>query len=205
MDCTGSMGPHINAAKSIILEVAEYMENMKPSVKIRLGFCGYRDHNNGADRLQRFPFTDSYVHFRKDLSNVTARSGQDRDTPEDVLGGLNEAITQMSWSGEFRFMFHIGDNPPHGRRYSNLDDNYPDGEPHGLTAESVLREMESKRIFYFFGKVTNNTDKMIDIFHSIIGEFPVHDLPATVNPEELVKKLFEATCSTIETAISLKE
>ena len=202
MDCTGSMGPHINAAKSCILKVAKRMEEMNQSIKIRFGFCGYRDYYNGNERLLRFPFTDSYAHFERDLSSVSTIGNY--DLQEDVLGGLNEAVTQMSWRSDIRLIFHIGDYPPHGNRYGNYGDNYPDGDPSGLTAEGVLGMMKSKQIFYFFGKITPFTDGMINIFRGIIGDFPVYDL-ATVNTEELVNKFFEATCSAIQTAISLME
>ncbi|CAG8589535.1 16163_t:CDS:1 [Funneliformis caledonium] len=202
MDCTGSMGSHINAAKDCILNVAKCMEKMKPSVKIRFGFCGYRDHCDGANRLQTFPFTESYVQFEKDLSGVSPMGGG--DTPEDVLGGLNVAVNQMSWRNEARIIFHIGDCPSHGRRYKNIDDDYPNGDPNGLTAERVLGEMKSKNIFYFFGKITSFTNEMVNIFRSIIGEFPVYDLNS-VDTGLLVYKFFEATCSAIKTAISLIE
>ena len=167
-----------------------------------LKFCGYRDHCDGINRLQKFPFTDSYVHFERDLSSVQAMGGG--DTPEDVLGGLNAAVNQMDWRNDIRIIFHIGDCPPHGQCYKNSDDSYPNGDPHGLTAEGVLGEMKSKQIFYFFGKIYNLTDEMIKIFRGIIGDFPVYDL-ASVNTEALVNKFFEATCSAIETAISLME
>ncbi|CAG8519970.1 17858_t:CDS:1 [Funneliformis caledonium] len=202
MDCTGSMGSHINAAKACILKVANHMEKLKPSVKIRFSFCGYRDHCDAANRLQIFPFTESYVHFERDLSTVSATGGG--DSPEDVLGGLNAAVNQMSWRNEARIIFHIGDYPPHGSRYKNNDDSYPNGDPYGLTAESVLGEMKSKNIIYFFGKITHFTNEMVNIFRSIIGEFPVYDLN-TVDTGLLVNKFFEATCSVIKTAISLIE
>ncbi|CAI2184827.1 1773_t:CDS:1 [Funneliformis geosporum] len=202
MDCTGSMAGHINAAKACILRVAAHMETFKPSVTIRFGFCGYRDHCDGVNRLQIFPFTDSKVHFERDLSTVSAMGGG--DSPEDVLGGLNAAVNQMSWRNKVRIIFHIGDCPPHGTRYKNSDDSYPNGDPYGLTAESVLGEMKSKQIFYFFGKITEQTNEMINIFRGIIGEFPVY-LLNTVNTEVLVNKFFESTCSVIETAISLIE
>ena len=178
------------------------MENMKPSVKIRFGFCGYHDYCDGDNRLQKFPFTDSYTHFERDLSSVQATGGG--DAHEDVLSGLNEAITQMFWRNDIRIIFHIGDCPPHGLRYKNIGDDYPNGDPNGLIAKGVLGEMKSKRIFYFFGRILSLTDEMINIFCDIIGEFLVYDLKS-VNPEALVNKFFEATCSAIETAISLME
>ncbi|PKY58801.1 hypothetical protein RhiirA4_513533 [Rhizophagus irregularis] len=44
------------------------------------------------------------------------------DTPEDVLGGLNEAITKMNWKNGTRVLLHIGDSPPH---VDNIFIGYP--------------------------------------------------------------------------------
>src|ERR1044071_7398292 len=79
--------------------------------------------------------------------NVPAGGGG--DTPEDVLGGLNAAITRMNWRGTTRVIFHVGDCPPHGRLFHNADDTYPNGDPHGLTAESVLEKLKTQNILYF--------------------------------------------------------
>ncbi|PKY45243.1 hypothetical protein RhiirA4_459765 [Rhizophagus irregularis] len=84
--------------------------------------------------------------------------------PEDVLGGLDAAITQMDWQNKTQVLLRI---PPHGRNY----DNYPDGDLYGLTAESVSEKLQSKDILYFFGKITDYTEKMLQIFHSIIVLF----------------------------------
>ncbi len=176
LDCTGSMGGHIAAAKDCILQVLNYVKHTNPNIKFRVGFCGYRDHDDNI-RLLVFDFADEYEPFIQYMQNVKAMSnGNNSDAPEDVLRGLNAAITQMSWQSSTRVLLHIGDYPPHGSRFTDLRDNYPDGDPFGLTAESVLEEMKSKNILYFFGKITGCTYKMLQIFRSIIGEFPVFDL-----------------------------
>ncbi|PKY54536.1 kinase-like protein [Rhizophagus irregularis] len=124
------------------------------------------------------------------------------DLPEDVLGGLNAAITQLDWKSSTRVLLHIGDYPPHGRRFSNIRDKYPNGDPYGLTAESVLKMMQSKNILYFFGRITSHTDTMLQIFHNIIGEFPVFDLVGG-DPIKLIEKFIKATSSSITYAVSL--
>src|SRR6266511_4185723 len=146
LDCTGSMGPHIAAAKDCILQVSNYVKSANPNIEFRVGFCGYRDHGDGSNRLKIFDFTNLYEKFRINLATVEAIGGG--DGPEDVLGGLNAAITQMNWQNGTRVLFHIGDYPPHGRRFSNLVDKYPKGDPNGLTAENVLEKMKSKNILY---------------------------------------------------------
>ncbi|PKC61296.1 kinase-like protein [Rhizophagus irregularis] len=204
LDCTGSMKPHIVAAKDCISHVSNYIKCTNPSIKLRIGFCGYRDHNNKPhDQLQVFNFTDKYIKFTKYMHEVSPGVySQYSDEPEDVLGGLNAAITQMNWQSSTRILLHIGDFPPHGRRFTNLKDNYPDGDPNGLTAENVLEKMQSKNILYFFGKIANYTDKMLEIFRSIIGEFPVFDLVGG-DPIKLLDKFVKATSSSITCAVSL--
>ncbi|RHZ48991.1 hypothetical protein Glove_535g4 [Diversispora epigaea] len=200
LDCTGSMSGHIAAAKDCILQVTEYINDTNPSIKTRFGFCGYRDHCDGTTRLQVFDFTDSCETFRENLTNVPATGGG--DGPEDVLGGLNAAVTQMTWRDGTRVLLHIGDYPPHGRRFTSMADDYPAGDPNGLTAEGVLEKMKSENILYFFGKITNRTETMIQVFRSIIGEIPVFDL-AGGDPTELINKFTRAATSSITISVSL--
>ncbi|GBB99217.1 hypothetical protein RclHR1_03450012 [Rhizophagus clarus] len=200
LDCSGSMKPHIAAAKDCILQVSNYIKHTNPNIKLRVGFCGYRDHTNGSNHLQIFDFNDQHDQFTQYMQDVLPISNNDH--PEDVLGGLDAAITKMDWQNNTRVLLHIGDYPPHGRRFSNLKDNYPDGDPNGLTAENVLEKMQSKNILYFFGKITNETDKMIKIFRDIIGEFPVFDLVGG-DPIKLIEKFIKATSSSITHAVSL--
>src|SRR5262249_29398910 len=150
-----------------------------------------------------FDFTNSCDEFKNFVSRVTTMNGG--DLPEDVLGGLNAAVTKMTWKNRTRVLLHIGDYPPHGRRFTSLRDCYPDGDPYGLTAEGVLGEMRSANIHYFFGKITSHTETMIRVFQSIIGEYPVFDFKGTPEPEGLVEKIFEGACSAINTAITLRE
>ncbi|CAG8584474.1 10173_t:CDS:2, partial [Cetraspora pellucida] len=180
LDCTGSMSPYIKAAKEHILNVASYVNSNNSNIKLWVGFCGYRDHSDGSDRLQIFDFTNSLEKFKTYLTNKVIATGGG-DMPEDVLGGLNAAITEMTWSNATRVIIHIGDAPPHGRRFNNLRDNYPDGDPNGLTAESVLKKMQSKKILYYFGKINDSTDVMVNVFREIIGDFPIFDLMTTGN------------------------
>ncbi|KAF0488044.1 kinase-like protein [Gigaspora margarita] len=204
LDCTGSMSPYIEAAKEHILKMASYVNRNNSNIKFWVSFCGYRDHYNRSDRLQILDFTDSLEKFKTYITNkVTAISNN--DIAEDVLGGLNAAITEMTWSNANRVLIHIGDAPPHGRRFNtNLTDNYPDGDPNDLTAESVLKKMQLKKILYFFGKINTSTDVMLNVFREIIGEFPVFDLMTMgYKPEVLVNKFCRATSSAIFSSITL--
>jgi len=194
------MESHITAAKDCILQVSNYVKSTNPNIKLRIGFCGYRDHCDGIDRLKIFDFTELYEEFRVNLATVEATGGG--DYPEDVLGGLDAAVTEMTWNNDTRVILHICDYPPHGRRFTSIKDNYPDGDPNGLAAEDVLEKMKSKNILYFFGKITSYTDKMIQIFRGIVGEFPVFDLVGG-DPIKLIDKISKATSSSITMAVSL--
>ncbi|KAF0559396.1 kinase-like protein [Gigaspora margarita] len=203
LDCTGSMSPYIEAAKEHILKVASYVNSHNSNFKFWVGFCGYRDHYNNGNRLQIFDFTNSLEKFKTYITNKV-KAIQNYDQPEDVLGGLNAAITEMTWSNATRILLHIGDAPPHGRRFTNLYDKYPNGDPNGLTAESVLKKMKLKKILYNFGKINDSTDVMLNVFREIIGEFPVFDLMTMGdNPEVLVDKFCKATSSAIFSPITL--
>ncbi|CAG8716419.1 11816_t:CDS:1, partial [Cetraspora pellucida] len=203
LDCTGSMSEHIKAAKEHILKVASYVNSNNSNIEFWVSFCGYRDHSNFSDRLQIFDFTNSLEKFKTYIT-TKVETIHNNDDPEDVLGGLNAAITEMTWSNATRVLIHIGDAPPHGLRFSNLKDDYPDGDPNGLTAESVLKKMRLKNILYYFGKITDHTDVMLNVFREIIGEFPVFDLMTTgYNPEALVNKFCKATSSAIFSSITL--
>ncbi|CAG8833185.1 5542_t:CDS:1, partial [Racocetra persica] len=203
LDCTCSMAPHIKAAKEHILKVANYVNNNNSQIKFWVGFCGYRDHGD-RDCLQIFDFTNSLERFESYITNKVMTGQGNSDIPEDVLGGLNSAITTMTWSNTTRILIHIGDAPPHGRRFSNIYDRYPNGDPNGLTAESVLKEMRSKNILYYFGKINDSTEIMLGIFREIIGEFPVFDLNATgSDPSILVDKFCMATSSAIFSSVTL--
>ncbi|CAG8816809.1 28931_t:CDS:2, partial [Racocetra persica] len=182
---------------------ASYVKSNNSNVKLWVGFCGYRDHYNCNDRLQNFDFTNSLEKFKMYITNKV-KAISNYDEPEDVLGGLNAAITEMTWSNATRVIIHIGDAPPHGRRFTNLNDEYPDGDPNGLTAESVLKKMQLKNILYYFGKINNSTDVMLNVFREIIGSFPVFDLKTTgYNPELLVNKFCKATSTAIFSSITL--
>ncbi|CAG8629542.1 19079_t:CDS:2 [Cetraspora pellucida] len=125
LDCTDYMSPYIKAAKEHILKVASYINSNNSNIKLWVGFCGYRDHSDGSDRLQNFDFTSSLEKFKTYIANKVKAIGGN-DDPEDVLGGLNAAITEMTWSNATRVIIHIGDAPPHGHRFTNLSDDYSD-------------------------------------------------------------------------------
>ncbi|RHZ78480.1 hypothetical protein Glove_164g57 [Diversispora epigaea] len=70
--------------------------------------------------------------------------------------------------------------------------------------DCILRVTEYiKEIDYFFGKIKKKkTDTMIQVFRSIIDEFPVFDLLGG-DPIDLINKFFGVTNSSITTSVTL--
>ena len=63
------------------------------------------------------------------------------DFPEDVQGGLNVALTKLSWKDETsKIVIHIADAPGHGLNICTEKDFYPGGSPDGILLENQMRE-----------------------------------------------------------------
>jgi hypothetical protein len=77
------------------------------------------------------------------ISSLTADGGG--DPPESVLDGLNDSINKCGYRDKaIKFLFHIGDAPPHGRIYSGgLEDKWPEGCPCGIKIEALALKMNA--------------------------------------------------------------
>jgi len=73
LDISGSMGPCIEALKSNIGTLVDYMVNPGPNAEAvvkdwRIKICGYRDAKaDGSAWWQEAPFTNDVVQVRADL------------------------------------------------------------------------------------------------------------------------------------------
>ena len=75
------------------------------------------------------------------------------DSAEDVHGGL-KAAADLDWASATRILYLIGDAPCHGRKYHNVNDDYPDGHPSDVPAATLLNTLRAKNVIFFFGKIT---------------------------------------------------
>ena len=57
-----------------------------------------------------------------------------------------------------RFIFHIGDAPPHGKLYYNGSDGFPDGCPCEYTIEMIASRMETNNIRYRLLTISSATN-----------------------------------------------
>lgn len=104
------------------------------------------------------------------MASIRASGGG--DLPEDVIGGLDKAVT-LSWplrSGT-RIIFHLGDAPPHGReRYHSHADTYVNGHPSDRPLQELFGEMRRKELLYYFGRINSECDKMVSVFETYYGQ-----------------------------------
>ena len=178
VDCTASMNPFAKAAAETVSQVLDTIAVECGGVACRAAIVGYRDHCEAEDqRYDILPFT-SDISAVRDKMAALASSGcfGGGDGPEDVHGGLNEALV-LDWASDARVIFHIADAPCHGAQFHDgLTDHHPDGFqgwegegliPEQMTAESLLADLVGEQISYCFLRITPHTERMISAFRDI--------------------------------------
>ncbi|KAI1701995.1 alpha-protein kinase vwkA [Ditylenchus destructor] len=198
VDVTGSMTSYIDGVRDSILRIVEKLTAAGSGAiakEVSLAFVGYRDFGY-ENPFELLPFTENAENFRQFCSKIQTTRGPkymiENDMPEDVFGGLEKAISNLSWSDQMctKIIFHIADHPCHGKKYhtsnypysdrsndNHHSDRYPDGDPNGRTEEMLFNALREKGIQYHFGKITSHTDKMIELFSEAMGsEIEVFDI-----------------------------
>lgn len=177
MDCTGSMEPWIQQAKTKIAELTNNIQSDNVGATVLVAFVGYRDYGD-TERSIVIPFQDSRSVMRE-IRYVFAEGGDDE--AEDVAGGLMNAH-RLDWNGaDVKFVIHIADAPAHGLAFHSpiLSDRFPRGDPDGMDPRDFVERMSFLDVNFTFVKITHITDMMIEQFHNCYrhgGEFNVIDL-----------------------------
>ncbi|KAI6233410.1 Efk-1 [Aphelenchoides fujianensis] len=81
----------------------------------------------------------------------------------------------------------------------DFEDNYPDGDPNGLTAGEIFQEIGDADIDYYFGKITDHTKTMIKAFSDALGD-PIDQFDIK-NVQHIASSVISAT----EEDVVLKE
>ena len=175
MDATTNMEKYIQGMANSIEKVASNFipsDNQHPRVlsKLRIACIAYRDHNY-QKHIETFEFCEDVKQLKAFLSQLTTGNEYGgADPPEDVLGGLWRA-KYLSWSPNagVKLMFHVGDRPPHGKQFhqGSMFDNFPNGHPDDQPVENIFKWLKDENINYAFGKISDSTDKMIEIFREL--------------------------------------
>lgn len=112
LDCTGSMGGLIQAAKDKIWSIATGLSQTQSNSDISFGFVFYRDRGDAFVTKQVALTSDMDLAYRE-LMDMRAAGGG--DTPESVNQALFEAINQFQWDSSesvYKVVFLVGDAPP---------------------------------------------------------------------------------------------
>lgn len=167
MDCTGSMEPFIEQMATKAISFIDSIKELHPDLQLRVAFIAYRDIDDGVGRIDVLPFTSDIERFKHKVSVQKAYGGG--DACEDVFGFLN-AASQLDWQSTARILLHIADYPCHGSKYHfDLVDDYPTGDPDGLTDTILLPKLHGLNVQYVFCKITKHTDQMIAVFNETMG------------------------------------
>jgi len=113
--------------------IADLRQDDEVGKAVRLGFAEYKDSVPRASFTSRLTcdLTDDFDQFSRSLDQMSASKLKD-DWPDDVISGLNEAVTNAGWSENS--VKHIillgkascqlnekGQNPPQSGENSNLE------------------------------------------------------------------------------------
>jgi Mg-chelatase subunit ChlD/uncharacterized protein YegL len=170
LDCTGSMSAWIAAAKGQILTIVEEIETaMKKAyigLEMEINFClvGFRDVGE-LEPFIVFPragFTKDKAVFRRVVQSLVAHGGD--DGPEDLLGALDIAGTQLQWESKIKFLIVITDAPAHGQECNDdPNDRFRYGLPNLHTMASVMQPISKKKIDLIFCQIKKSyTSKTLD-------------------------------------------
>jgi len=173
MDCTGSMGSYIAAAKSSALATATELRAEAPQATFRLGFVGYRHLcDRPDDRFIVVPLSEDVAAVERALAPVGAGGGG--DTPEDVVGGLRKAL-EADWRGDTRIVLMVADAPCHGREFHSCDDSYPDGDPSGTDPRDLVKELARRGMDFYFMRCSPIVDTMVTKFEAAFSAAKTSD------------------------------
>lgn len=170
IDTTGSMQGYIDAAKDQIKSIVRDLKaTFLNEAEVRIAVVSYKDHGDKDRNIEFLDFVTSPDEVSSFLKDLTATGG--RDLPEDVLGGIRQAVN-ASWRLESRCLIHITDAPPHGGILHDLgrrrDDYFEHGsEPHGLTYSPLLSRLVQLSANYALLRINSSTDRMALMFSKI--------------------------------------
>lgn len=168
LDCTGSMEPWIQEAKTKIQDILRDVRKDHSGAEFEVALVAYRDYGDQV-RFRVVNFTDAseIVHA---LEPIHAKGGDDE--AEDIAGALEKACALTWGPSDVRLVFHIADSPAHGLNYHevHVSDRFPQGDPDGKKPKFLLRHLAQQEIEYTFVRITASTDKMLGVFHKVYEE-----------------------------------
>ena len=135
LDATGSMKPHIDPVRSMLIPMLQ--KSLNDFKSFRIGMVLYKDYRD--EYLHRvIGFTKDFSVFQRNLNAIKPSGGG--DIPEAVYEALHEAAVKFPWEAEERIIILIGDAPPHpeprGRITKEMVENA--AEKHALKINAII-------------------------------------------------------------------
>ena len=120
----------------------------------------------------------------------------------------HESIVRICFN--FQVLIHIADCPCHGQQYHDMSDDYPNGDPAGISHEMMMKEVERFNVDYWFGYIKKaNTDKMIGIFNDSLRMLSDQRLMIrqfdAVQPSEVGEAVHKSVTASIFASESVKK
>jgi hypothetical protein len=173
VDVTGSMRHAIDGVRDILADILDGAAEAFPGISLEFGFVGYRDYGD-SQQFEVFQFIGNAAELAALINNVRATGGTDE--AEDVLGGMQTALTGLDWSGaRFKVLVHIGDAPAHGKRFHDPDigckDDHQDKENCPRPSGDILGDFADLHVDYYFAQIESGvqrgrvtTNRMVKVF-----------------------------------------
>lgn len=174
--------------------------------KVRLGFVGFRDHEEDYSDVCIFE-TGSPGKVIRSMLCVRPEGGN--DYPEAVLDGINTALN-FPWrlgdsgdsrSGVNKHIILFCDAPPHGSQFCSIEmdgdkDNFPDGCPCGLNEVSLLNKVKQNGINFHFVDVSGleSLTQTYQLFANVIPHLKYTKIKYGKNVSTLEEQLSEILC-----------
>ena len=107
------------------------------------------------------------------------------------MDGLFESIHKAGWRDKsLRYIFHIADAPPHGKRYTGgSGDGFPAGCPCGIEIEKLAADMKEKKIRYKLLKIGTYPNTMASEFKKVIEGYEESELDSAHQLQILVTEI----------------
>lgn len=128
IDCTGSMGSYIKAARDALLDITNCFERQYPGEgRLHVAAVAYRDHppQELSYITKVHPLSSDIAAVRAFIANLSADGGG--DGPEAVGAALGKVV-QCEWRPDAtKVAVIVADAPPHG--IGEDADGFPQGVP----------------------------------------------------------------------------
>mmetsp|Transcript_51220 Transcript_51220/g.146241 ORF Transcript_51220/g.146241 Transcript_51220/m.146241 type:complete len:1008 (+) Transcript_51220:99-3122(+) len=222
LDCTQSMEPFIQSAKTKLEEIGHLVRaSMGIGASVRFAIVAYRDHDaHPFEHPEVLDFTDNVRTCRLFLASLEAKGGD--DWCEDVLRGL-DAATSLSWQAKTRMLFLLAQTPAHGSRFHRhgAGEEFEQGgvrlfvyDKHIHTpdqwdfADGVLHRIRHENIHVTCLEVSGSTAQMFEVFSEIYNftdatrVFSLQVQPMTSSPESIYSAVRKASWNSIESSLA---